>query len=154
LIALPVIAQAPTPNKPASRPVRLRVAWGGGEEARRWSGQIALSEGTFADVQLLGMEFDAAGAIWLDGNVIHVDAMRAHRFDGFDVTVNATDAARIKVDLTSAGMAAPFMAEVPIAEVARQPLQKYLDDKKNRLLVHRSPGDALRIELDRETLFF
>jgi hypothetical protein len=153
-VGAPSSAQLPSPEPTPARPVRLRVAWGGGDEARRWMGRISLSDGTLADMQLLGMEADAAAAVWQEGNVIHVDAVRPHRFDGFDVTVQAGGDARLAIELTTPGLAAPVTLDVPIAEAIRQPLRKTLDNKKNVLLVHRSPGDNLQIEADRDALIF
>ncbi len=134
--------------------MRLRVAWGGGDEVQRWSGQVALSEGTFSNIQLLGMEFDSASGIWQEGNVIHIDALRPHRFDGFDVTVNAADSARLVVELNAAGPGPPLSLDVPLAEAARQLIERRLDDKHSQLRIQRSPNDLLHIETDRRSLIY
>ena len=149
-----LLAQEQTPAAVSARSVRLRVAWGGGSEPRRWSGRIALSDGVFSDIQLLGMGADAAGSIWLDGNVIHVDAIRPHRFDGFDITASTSDRGTLAIELITEGMSAPTAVNVPVDEAARAAVRRELDDQKNVLLVHRAPGDSLRIETDRDSLIF
>jgi hypothetical protein len=137
-----------------TRPVRLRIAWGGGDEARRWSGQISISDGTLSSMELLGMEADAAAAVWRQENVVHISALRPHRFDGIDVTASASEEARIVVELTAEGLAEPVVTELPIADVIRQPVRRPLDDRNNVVLIHRSPGDGMRIEAQREGLIF
>src|SRR5262245_59781387 len=43
---------------PAARASRIRIAWGGGSEQRRWTGQVTIRDGSFGEMQLLGMEAD------------------------------------------------------------------------------------------------
>jgi hypothetical protein len=145
----PVAAQ----DRLLQQPVRMRIVWGG-PEARRWSGRIALAGGTFSDMQLLGMDADAAGSIWIDDGVIHVDAIRAHQFDGIDVTVTAGDAAQLTIELKGDHMTSPATIDVPLAKAVREQFLQKLDAERSQVLVQRSPGDALRIETDRDTLIF
>jgi hypothetical protein len=154
LFAVALSAQVQGPTTSAPRTARLRIAWGGGNEPLRWTGKLALSDGTFSDQQLLGVEADAAGSFWHERNIIHVDALRPHRFDGFDVTVTCSEEARLAIELLADGALSPVRAEVPVIEAARAPFRQPLDDQSRLLLVHRSPGDSLRIETDREMLIF
>lgn len=134
-------------------PVRIRIAWGG-KSADRWHGQIALDGGTLSDVQLLGMEADAAASVWLDGEAIQIDSRSPHLFDGVDVTAAATAAARLTVELAADAESAPVKADVPLDKALREPFRLPLDDRGNELLVQRAPGDSLRIVSGRDTLIF
>lgn len=135
------------------QPARLRVAWRG-QESRRWSGRIAVEGGSLADLKLLGMDADAAGSIWIDDGVVHVAAIRPHKFDGFDVTMAAPEGAKLTVELSPDGAVAPTKIEVPIASAMRQPFRRSLEVPGSELVVHRAPNDSLRIETARDSLIF
>jgi hypothetical protein len=135
------------------QPVRIRIAWGG-NEPRRWSGRIALDRGSFSNLQLLGMDADAAGSVWIDEGLIRIDSIQPHRFDGVDVTVTGGDAGRLAVQVTSDAKTGPVSFEIPLSEVVRRPFRRSLDWSGSELLVHRSPGDALRIETQRTSMIF
>lgn len=137
-----------------NRPIRLRIAWGGGHEARKWVGRIGLSQGSFADMQLLGMDADAAGSIWNEADTIRIESIRPHRFDGIDISVMANTDARLIIELTADHLETPLKVEAPVADLMKQPLRNALDQSGNVLLVDRAPGDTLRIESDREQLIF
>lgn len=139
-------------------PARVRIAWGGGE-ATAWSGRIVLEGGSLEGIQLLSMEADAPGSIWLENpHTLRIESIRPHPFDGLDVTVaapkNAASSARLVVELTSAPGSSPLKAEVPLSEALRKPFRTSLDARGNELVVHRSPGDALRIESEEDVLIF
>lgn len=136
------------------QPVRLRIAWGGGE-ATRWSGSITLKGGSFSNVQLLGMEADAPGSAWLEGpQTLRADAVRPHRFDGVDVTITPNGHPRLVVELKAEKSPTPLKAEVTLADALRKPFRMVLDTRGNDLVVHRSPGDSLRIETHQDSLLF
>jgi len=79
--------------------VRVRIAWGGGE-ARPWQGTIRLSEGTFSEVQPLGLEPDAPGAMRLEeAAAIRISGRTPRSYDGCDVRVQAPSHARLLVQL-------------------------------------------------------
>jgi hypothetical protein len=132
----------------------MRIAWGGGE-ATPWSGRIVLDGGSFADLQLLGMEADAPGTVWLeDEHTLRINSSRPHRFDGVDVTITPDGLPQLTVELTEHRDSTPLKAEVLLADAMRKPYRMVLDTRGNDLVVQRSPGDSLRIETDRDLLVF
>ncbi len=135
------------------QPARLRIAWRG-QEARRWTGRISVAGGRLSDLQLLGLDADAAGSIWIEDGAIRVAAISPHRFDGLDVTVTAGDGAHLTIELSADGMTEPAKFDVPLADALRQPFRQQLAGQTSEMLVHRAPNDVLRIETERDTLIF
>jgi len=133
---------------------RIRLAWGGGE-ARAWQGAIQISEGTLSEVTPLGLEADAPGSLLpVDPRTVRVFPRVPRNYDCCDLRVQAPENARLLVQLWTAGSPPPAPVEVPLAKVLRGFSQFELDDRKNRLVVQRSPGDALRVVVRRDTLIF
>ena len=93
-------------------------------------------------------------AVLVEGDLLNpaqiAAVFEAHRFDGVDVTVTAGDSARLVIQLTADPKTAPVSVEVPLADAIRRPYRRSLDWSGSELLIHQSPGDALRIETDRE----
>jgi len=133
--------------------VRVRIAWGGGE-ARSWHGTIRLSEGKLSELTPLGLEPDTPGSLLLtDSATVRVGARSPRSYDGFDVRVQAPANALLKVQL-GAEAAVDTAVEVPVSRIARDFTQLDLDERKNRLLAQRSPGDALRVSFSYPSLIF
>ncbi|MEX2112951.1 MAG: hypothetical protein WD845_07180 [Pirellulales bacterium] len=133
--------------------MRLRIAWGGGAE-RIWHGSIRLSQGTFSELQALGIEANEPGAIWLapDGIMIREPSLRA--YDGIDVLVTAELESRLTVTLADDTSNISKTIEVQLRDLVRQSHTSTLDSAENRLLVTRSPGDRLRVTCHRDNLVF
>lgn len=137
--------------------VRLRVTWGGGSP-RSWSGSLSLSEGTCAALRSLGVE--------ADGPLHHDERDDGVRFwepapvtfDGLDVQVECPETAQFIIELNSgvSGETSQHF-EIPVASFAKAAPAVWnqpVDETGNYLTVERVPGDALRVELDREHLVF
>ena len=115
---------------------------------------MALDKGTLADLQLLGMEADAAAAVSLDGNQIKVDTPRPHLFDGVDLTVSASNDAKLTVEMKAGADGTPVKADVPLADALRKPFRLTLDNRGSELVIQRAPNDGLRIITHRDSLIF
>ena len=140
--------------------VRLRIAWGGGTE-HAWRGTISVSDGSISEPQPLGTEADEPGSMWLennpkgDGGTLVVQQHSPHGYDGVDVLVTATSSSKLVVNLSAAGQSDhPTTIEIPLADLASEFVNKELDNRGNRLLLMRTPGDSLRVALDRDNLVF
>ncbi|HEY2411003.1 MAG TPA: family 10 glycosylhydrolase [Pirellulaceae bacterium] len=134
--------------------VRIRIAWGGGE-ARSWQGTIQLSEGTLSEVQPLGLEVDEPGSMLLiDDKTLHVFPRTPRSYDGLDLRVQAPQEAKLLLQLDADATARQPPIEFPLLRVIKELARHDLDDRNNRLLAQRSPGDALRVSFARPTLIF
>ena len=143
--AAPVLAQETA--------LRLRVAWGGGEQ--RWEGTIALDQGRLTEPVPLGVEADEPGSIWLDAGVVRVRQRSPRTYDGVDLEVTAPLEARLTVELAPRDAADKRVRfEFLLRDLLDEQQARELDAAGNRLLVRRSPGDALHVTLENEALVF
>ncbi len=133
--------------------LQLRFAWGGGSP-RQWSGLITANEGTVELYRPLGIEADEPGSMWVEDNRLLIQSPSARAYDGVDVYVTASLNARLSIQLLPVGAEKPIAVEVTLRELLQKPLSRSLDDRGNRLLIRRAPGDSLRVRLDREALVF
>ena len=140
----------------AQQSIRVRIAWGGGQE-RLWRGTIAVSQGTLGEPRPLGIEADEPGSMWLEAdqagtvNRLVVQGRSSRAYDGVDLLVDAPADARLLVELT-ADERPPVQSEVRLAELLGNFSNSELDDSGNRLLVRRAPGDKLRVKLPERSL--
>jgi hypothetical protein len=142
----------------------VRVAWGGGSE-KAWVGSIAVSRGTITQPRPLGIEADEPGSMWLEGGRLLIRQRSPRTYDGVDILVTAPADARLIVQLTDArdpqaGIPAPGdpqpapPIEVPLADISSEFRILQLDQHENRLLVRRTPGDALRVHMPSSAMVF
>jgi len=123
-------------------------------------GTISVSDGSLAEPQPLGMEADEPGSMWLSsdaqGSQKLVIQQRSPRgYDGVDVLVAAPQHGEVRVQLTAADDSTRAMTiESPLTDLAGEFVNKELDNRGNRLLLMRMPGDLLRIGLARDSLVF
>ncbi len=136
--------------------IRVRIAWGGGA-ARLWTGSLSIDQGVLQSHQSLGIEADEPGSMWLtqDGSRLDVRQRSARTYDGFDVVVDAPLSASVELILSPGDnpeLAARF--NLPLADLLEKPVNEPLDERGNRVLAQRSPGDALRVTMERTSLVF
>jgi len=143
----------------ADETMRLRIAWGGGSE-RTWQGTVALSKGTLADPQALGIEADEPGSMWLEddrqqGQRLAIRQRSSRSYDGLDLLLTAPLDATLNVQLTAVDDPQhPASFQFPLSNLVGELQNKELDSQGNRLLVHRAPGDLLRVSFPRSSLVF
>jgi len=134
-----------------SRPVSLRITWGGGKP-RAWSGAIRLvtADGRDADEEpqwrtLCGDADAAATAHGVPGGIlVHEPSRRGS--DGVELTITRWQDMRLAVRLVPDAderSAVTFEASVP--ELLLSARQQALDRDGNRLSLRAAPGDALRV---------
>jgi len=138
----------------------LRIAFGGGA-ACQWRAELTLDRGTLAELRPLGMEADEPGSMWLEspagqpGTRLVIQQRSPRTFDGVDLHAECAPEARLSVKLVSReDPQHPITLEVPIKEVLEGYYNRPLDDSGNRILIHRTPGDSLRVRFDRDHLVF
>jgi len=134
--------------------LNLRLAWGGGR-ARAWQGQIQINQGKLTLIRGLGMEADQARAVMAEGQIIHIQQLAANTFHGIDISVQAPKTATLFVVLTTTEQEAkPRTLKVPIASLIQETSNFQLDQEENRIQIHRTPGDQLRLNFKRDSLVF
>lgn len=134
--------------------LRLRLAWGGGEE-RLWHGTVAVRNGTLLEPQSLGIEADEAGSMWLEEGQLAIAQRSPRGYDGVELLVEAPLSASLVIRLASGDEEAQGPPrEIPLADLVQREVNAKLDEHGNRLSVRRAPGDQLRVHLDQRTLVF
>ncbi|MEK6239214.1 MAG: hypothetical protein N2C14_31235, partial [Planctomycetales bacterium] len=132
--------------------LRLRLEWGGGQ-ARQWSGSMEARPGTLSDPQRLGARPENAASLRLQDGRLHVASRSPAIYGGVDVTVSAAADSVFHARFVDAdGKEAAF--EVPLSQLITDVYHQPLGDGRNWLMIRRSPGDRLRIQLDRPSLVF
>jgi hypothetical protein len=133
---------------------RLRIAWGGGEP-RPWQGLIRVNAGSILEVTPLGLKADEPGSMLVsDATTVRISPRTPRDYDVCDVHIRAPADAKLSVQLWVGDGPAGGPLEMALPRLIRDVVQFDLDERKNRLLVQRSPGDALRVSFDRGHLVF
>ncbi len=134
--------------------IRVRVAWGGGAE-QVWAGSISVDPGTLRGPSPLGIEADEAGSMWLEQGKLVIAQRSGRTFDGVDLLVDAPADARLIVRLAPEGRQGERQPTVvPLTTLMGESVAADLDDRGNRLLVRRAPGDSLRISTAERSMVF
>ncbi|MBA3483255.1 MAG: hypothetical protein H0T51_15710 [Pirellulales bacterium] len=135
--------------------LRLRFAWGSASQSpQKWHGKITVAGATLDALQPLGIEADEAAALRLVDNQILVAPLVRRAFDGCDVTIVGDETAIVKVELQYSPESPAKVIEVPLGQLRAEQFRSPLDDLGGDLLIHRTPGDKLRVRLDRDHLVF
>ena len=125
--------------------LQLRVAWGGGT-ARMWQGTLKVQDGSFADLQYLGLDADESATIYIDRDAVLVRQLAERDYDGFDVRVQAATTSALKFELAPQKHPEETRRiEVPLADLISGFYHTELDAEGNQLLIQRVSGDTLRV---------
>lgn len=133
--------------------LRLRFAWGGGTAAR-WQGRIWLDDGAFVDITALGLDQDAERSFRLSDETLEISAPRPRTYEAIDATLRAPLNANVIVELSHTGLTKLQTTSIPLSKLIAGRHTESLDEQGNRLLVHRTPGDTLRVDIQRDHLVF
>jgi hypothetical protein len=134
--------------------MRVRIEWGGGTE-HRWEVTLAASKGTLSNPQSLGIEADEPGSVWVDEGRVESRAPSGRVYDGVDVTIAAPADAKLQVEIGTADVAGKkTKVEIPLAQLIEEYHNSQLDDRGNRLLARRVPGDRFKLEFKRDSFVF
>jgi hypothetical protein len=139
--------------------IRVRIAWGGGAE-RLWQGSISVSEGSLSQPMALGVEADEPGTMWVEdksGNStqLTIQSRSVRGYDGVDVSIHAPAGAKLKVQLASPeDPASTVKFETALKDISGEYINKEIDSHGARLLLMRTPGDMLRVDLAKDQLVF
>ncbi|HTN77486.1 MAG TPA: hypothetical protein VL096_19640 [Pirellulaceae bacterium] len=127
--------------------LELRIAYGGGVP-HQWLGRIDVSAGEVSLVRVLGLEADTSGSVHAEDGALRIQQRGPRSYDGVDIAVRAPRSAKLNLALGD------YRVEIPLVDLIAGVHNVPLDQKQNRLLVRRVPGDRLRVVLERDALVF
>ena len=136
--------------------MRLRVEWGYGQ-SRQWNGSLRVANGNASDLTVLGWSADAPGCVLLDRHAVRVSHRQRHDYDGFDVTVTGSLNSRLLIEFAPSDQPAErHYLEIPLRKLIPSDglHDSALDEQGNRLLIRRTPGDRLRLNVEPRSLVF
>ena len=131
----------------------VRVAWGGGSEK---SGKARSPSAAGPSPNPGPGDRGRRTGLDVAGGRPVADPPRSPRaYDGVDIVVTAPADAKLIVQLAAAGdsQRGPQI-EVPLADISSEFRNLPLDDRENRLLVRRAPGDSLLVRMSRPSMVF
>lgn len=132
---------------------RLRFQWSG-SSPQRWSGAITVADGEFAELQPLGTEADEAAALRLDGRRIIVQPLVRRMNDGCDVTIRADETALVTLLLHTEQNAQGQPQQFALGDLMKERRHAALDDFGGIVTIAPTPGDTLRVHIQRDHLVF
>jgi hypothetical protein len=133
--------------------LRVRIAWGGGTEAK-WVGRIEVDNGELVNASSLSLTNDAPATAVVVDNTIQVVHRTATNYGGVDVDLvgNESTVVRIKFfadDNPQQNFERAYTFEELVAGTSQA-----LDESNNQIWLGRVPGDELRFQTSREHLVF
>ncbi len=131
--------------------LELRIALGGGSP-QSWRGQIHVPNGEVELVRVLGLEPDTPAGSRVANGRLEFAQRSPHAYDGFDVVVRGPRNSSLNLELSAGNN--PINVTIPLTELISGVHNSPLDEQQNRLLVRRTPGDRLRLVLERDSLVF
>jgi len=152
LVATQALGMTSAAFADGTRPVSIRIRWGGGTP-QTWGGRIevlASDAGAPPKWQwrMLSTQPDAAASVHETDGRILVSQPRPTASDGVELTIHEWHRARLAITFGSAATGKPSATfEVPLVEILAAPWQRPLDGDGNRLMIEQPPGDALRVQL-------
>ena len=138
--------------------IRIRVAWGidseGKGAVKAWRGNIGVSKGTVSDPKVLGMEADEPGSMWVEDGRLVIQQRGPRDYDGVDFLITAELDAKLIIKLAPLGAPDPGQGiKIKLTDLLTGHHSNRLDNN-NKLLVRRTPGDKLRVQIARPHLVF
>ena len=133
--------------------LKIRLAWGGGE-AVRWRGRIWLDNGTIERAIPIGLDEDSVRTFRALPTAVNIAAHNRRDYEAVDLSVRAPLSANLHVALGAWNRTEPKIIAVPISKLVAGDSTESLDDQGNQLKIQRSPGDRLRVDVQRDHLVF
>jgi hypothetical protein len=133
-------------------PIRLRVAWGGGD-ATRWHGALRVDKGTISRLERQSGEPGAAAAVWLKDGQLLIDAISPRKRDVVEIVADSSAEAKLLIQLTGTE-GQPAKAEIRLADLLQRPYRTRLDERGNTIDVQVVPRETLEITTRRDPLIF
>ncbi len=153
--AVAVAAQESGILSPASQKVagdlKLRFAWGGGVP-QKWNGKLTIENGEISINRILAITSDAPSTVISRDRELIIDHRIATSYGGIDVAVISDGDPKISIQLKS-DSGQTFEQQWTLSQL-ESGINEPLDHQQNRISISRTPGDQIRVNIDRPHLVF
>lgn len=134
--------------------LRLRLAWGGGED-RAWQGTVRIQGGRLSEATALGREADESSTMASTDDGLSILQTAPRSYSGFDVRLTGDPGSEVTVELAPRDRPQQVKrVRYRLSELMQQTQSVEIDERRNRLVATRAPGDRLRVKFERESLVF
>lgn len=137
-------------EEPASD-LKLRFAWGGGTP-QKWQGKISIKNGRFTDSRVLAITSDAPSTVINRGDELAINHRIATSYGGVDASIELSGDTAVKLLLTNPS-GKSFEQTWTLSQLIAG-VNESIDGQQNRISVSRTPGDHLRVNVNRPHLVF
>jgi len=138
-------------NEEAPSDLKLRFAWGGGTP-QKWQGKITIENGTFANSRVLSITSDAPSTVINRDNELKINHRISTSYGGVDAAIRIAGDTSIRIQLQPE-VGKTFERTWTIKQL-REGINESIDSEQNRLSVSRTPGDRVRVRINRPHLVF
>jgi len=131
--------------------LKLRFAWGGGVP-QKWQGKLEIENGAFTDSRVLAITSDAPSTVVKRGGELSINHRIATSYGGVDASIELSDSTKVRIELNSPS-GETFERTWTLAQLITG-VNESIDEHQNRISVSRTPGDKIRVDVNRPHLVF
>ena len=138
-------------NEEAPSDLKLRFAWGGGIP-QKWQGRVTIENGSFTGSRALAITTDAPSTVIRRDSELKINHRISTSYGGVDSAIDIAGETSVRVELQSES-GETFERSWTIDQL-REGVNEPIDQQQNRISISRTPGDKIRVRIQRPHLVF
>ena len=131
--------------------LRLRFAWGGGIP-QAWRGKITVEAGELSVNRTLAITSDAPSTVIARNGEVFINHRIATSYGGADLAIRVDGNTKVRFQLQSE-KGETFEQQWTLQQLEAG-INESVDQEQNRISISRTPGDDVRIHINRAHLIF
>ena len=131
--------------------LRLRFAWGGGIP-QAWRGKITVEAGELSVNRTLAITSDAPSTVIARNGEVFINHRIATSYGGADLAIRVDGNTKVRLQLQSE-KGETFEQQWTLQQLEAG-INESVDQEQNRISISRTPGDDVRIDINRAHLIF
>lgn len=145
---------AAEPNVPVPT-MKIRLEWGGNQQAKVWNGTLRISNGRFLNMVALDIESDTPGRFLISDDEIVIRGQSPRWYSGLDVTMELLPESILTLELYARAQSENVIKiEVPLQDLLIRDHKDALDGQGNRIVFHRMVSDVIRFQSSHDRMIF
>ena len=138
-------------SEEAPSDLKLRFAWGGGVP-QKWRGKISIENGSFTNSRILSITSDAPSTVVRRNDELTINHRISTSYGGVDASIRISGDTVVRAQLKSETGEA-FERTWTLKQLG-EGINEAIDSQQNRLSISRTPGDKVRVQINRPHLVF